>query len=654
MIKIIDLGCEIPETGEARVTLVDESLIKTASNDIQEYWTKLERDPNKAYLHVIAMTDSTKYGPNNNGDFFYGDDLRKYHDTFKSNAHVFLHHVNKDPKKSMGKPIYTFYNENMHRVELILEIDKTIPMAKDTITKIQNGEDIFVSMGVRVAYDQCSICGNKAKTRKEYCDHLRYNMKKILPDGRQVYSINPAPLKFFDISVVRKPADRVAWALEKAAAERSFTNEETPIHLAADLGADYEMEKLAREGLQKFSEIIKYVDGDITKVKDNDENVKDSANLEVIKSLKDQKIRHLDYPEMSFDDMEKVNLSPGGLLRGIGGCTVAPSLGELAYASGKHHMGEGFKEHHMNHMFKMLPAILQMLSHQPRRIFSEAEPIMNNFSEDFDSPEISIRIKKHVQPTAAKRIMFMKSAGLQETLEKTAAVAASHILNTGAHNIASHVNSGAGFLDQLNLMNMNDRSSHGPGVLEQYSISGSDGKEYTTNTAAIRAAKATNNVPHGAKNLIGATVGLASLGALLGSSYAAEQAIGLPGLLLAAKILLSKPEMLRTQQGVEIPANTAFTEARDSLTKTANVMDTGKKITNNLWPTLAMTAPSALGLDYLYNKHIKYRNDPMAEQMMSPANRLLHKGGKFVTDHPALTIGTTGVLGAAFGTHLKR
>lgn len=649
MIKIIDLGCEIPETGEARVQLVGDSLIKTASNEIQEYWAKLDRDKSKAYLHVIAMTDSTKYGPNNNGDFFYGEDLRKYHSTFKTNAHVFLHHVNKDPKKSIGKPIYTFYNENMHRVELILEIDKSLPLASDTVDKIKRGEDIFVSMGVRVPNDICSICGNKAKTRAEYCDHLRYNMKKILPDGRQVYAINPAPLNFFDISVVRKPADKVAWALEKAAASGHFPQYEY-LTLSADLGTEYALEKMAREGLQKFSEIVKYIDGDISKVKDSEENVKDSDRLEVIRNLKDQKIRHLDYPEMSFKDMEEADLSPGGLLRGIGGCTVAPSLGELAYASGKHHMGSSFKEHHMGMMFKMLPAILSMLSRNPQRIFSEATPILDNFSEDFDSPEIVIRIKKHVQPVAAKRIMMIKSAGHQASLEKLAA-GANSILQTGNPRIPTDIPTTSGILDQLNLLTNRDRASHGLSSLEEYSITGSDGKQYNTSTRAILSAKEANNYPYGLSHVVGATIGLASLGALLGSSSTAEKAISIPGMVLAAKLLLNNPETVLTHQGVEIPANTAFTVARDSLTKTAGPIAASNRVGKYIWPTLAMTAPSALGLDYLYNKHIKYRDNPMAEQMMSPTERALHLSGKFVVDHPALTVGTAGVLGTTYGTH---
>lgn len=34
MYKIIDLGHEVPETGEARVSLIDPSLVKTASTEI--------------------------------------------------------------------------------------------------------------------------------------------------------------------------------------------------------------------------------------------------------------------------------------------------------------------------------------------------------------------------------------------------------------------------------------------------------------------------------------------------------------------------------------------------------------------------------------------------------------------------------------------
>lgn len=66
------------------------------------------------------------------------------------------------------------------------------------------------------AVHNCSICGNRAPSRKEYCDHLTNEMNRVKEAGHQVFAINDRPL-FFDISGVFRPADRIAYGLRKVA-----------------------------------------------------------------------------------------------------------------------------------------------------------------------------------------------------------------------------------------------------------------------------------------------------------------------------------------------------------------------------------------------------------------------------------------------------
>ena len=216
MYKIIELGSTFEPTGEPRVRIVDNKLVKTASSVMQEYWDSLVHDDEAVYLWVIGVSAYEYYGCNNNGDAFTEADLKRTHTDFVEKAHVFMHHVNKDPAKAVGKPIFSWYNDEMHRVELILKVNRSAPGAETVLLKLEMGQQLYVSMGCSVAADKCSICGNLAKTRAEYCDHLRYNMKKILDDGRQVFAFNPDP-HFFDISIVNKPADPTAYALDKIA-----------------------------------------------------------------------------------------------------------------------------------------------------------------------------------------------------------------------------------------------------------------------------------------------------------------------------------------------------------------------------------------------------------------------------------------------------
>ncbi len=68
-----------------------------------------------------------------------------------------------------------------------------------------------VSMGCRIDYSVCSICGNKAKTAAQYCAHINHQRGKVFDDGKKVYEINIGP-KFHDISAVLNGADKVAKA----------------------------------------------------------------------------------------------------------------------------------------------------------------------------------------------------------------------------------------------------------------------------------------------------------------------------------------------------------------------------------------------------------------------------------------------------------
>lgn len=189
---------------------------KTAQEVFEEARKLLDTlQPNERvfYVHVVALGAGEYWGPNRNGDYFPEEELKKTYKTFLD-GHVFRLHENKDPAKAMGRVIGAFWNDRMKRVELVLEMDRE--KAADILHRLENGETVDVSMGCKVDFDICSICGHKSKSRAEYCEHLKNDMGKILPDGRRVYAINPNP-KFFDISFVRRGADPTAKVLVKVA-----------------------------------------------------------------------------------------------------------------------------------------------------------------------------------------------------------------------------------------------------------------------------------------------------------------------------------------------------------------------------------------------------------------------------------------------------
>lgn len=198
-------------------------LIKRASQyhpEIQKYIDNATPIKDLVQVLITALGAYEQWGINANADAFpeaalshKGDDFG--YETFKTNANYFLHHVNKDPSLAKGKVLHTVWNQKAKRVELVIGID--VNLDPEGVNSVANGEALAFSMGSRLPYDVCSICGNKAKTRAEYCDHLKYQLRQMDPvTGKLVYANNTLP-KFFDISRVLIPADKTAYMWSKVA-----------------------------------------------------------------------------------------------------------------------------------------------------------------------------------------------------------------------------------------------------------------------------------------------------------------------------------------------------------------------------------------------------------------------------------------------------
>ena len=211
------------------------SFIKRAGHKFADEVQNIDLSPGEVPVHLIALGATEYYGPNRNGDGFTEDTCRKHHSSFQKNAHWYRNHKNKDSKKSYGIVKLSHYNDDMKRVELIIALNSTKEaadrngglVASDEMEKLAKGEDIAVSMACRVPFDVCSGCGNRARSRNDYCNGalckhggLKSNIGTVLEDGHILHADNPDP-DFFDISRVFRPADRIAYTLgrlEKAAA----------------------------------------------------------------------------------------------------------------------------------------------------------------------------------------------------------------------------------------------------------------------------------------------------------------------------------------------------------------------------------------------------------------------------------------------------
>lgn len=266
LVKLIDSASFFRED-EVQVSLLNlkdissSGLEKVAADQrINEYVAQsLKPKAGKFYLHINAMGAGEYYGSNRNADYFPEQMLKDYHKTFEETGFVYRHHVNKDPAKSMGKVIFSIYNERMHRVELIAELDMIL--AKDIYDKIQRGEFPKTSMACKTPWDICSICGNKATTPQKYCEHIKEQPNKVMPDGRKVMALNLAPLRFFDISIVIRPADPTSSVLQKVASANCVlsTDEAIEAGLYDDLEASPN-NLVKRAAMKKLSELVKKID----------------------------------------------------------------------------------------------------------------------------------------------------------------------------------------------------------------------------------------------------------------------------------------------------------------------------------------------------------------------------------------------------------
>lgn len=165
-------------------------------------------DPDYVYLWIRIVSAGEFYGPNKNGDYFPLKELVRSYETFRD-AHPFKNHENKDIAKAIGRIFDVRYDDEMVTVEVFKAIDKKV--APEIARGYQKGYLTDVSMGCKVPYTVCSVCGNKARRASEFCGHVKHHRLEYLETGERVYEINFEP-RFHDSSVVLNGAERVAKA----------------------------------------------------------------------------------------------------------------------------------------------------------------------------------------------------------------------------------------------------------------------------------------------------------------------------------------------------------------------------------------------------------------------------------------------------------
>lgn len=275
--------------------------------EVIRYISGLTPRADAQYVLVSALGATEYYGSNVNGDSFPEASLVHRPDKWTGvplldrtvgkewaygfptfyNAHAFAHHRNKNAAEAFGDVELSAWNAAMKRVELVVRVDQDKCQrfgGMGVWDKLKVGSYPDVSMGTRVPYDTCSICLDRelyAKairtfdpkrhqhpgmaalefhkklqkqrglgirglsiTRKDYCDHARGMMNRILPDGRKVWVDNDYP-RFFDISFVFIGADKTAKTMLFISSGDRRYQMKSSAEMAEDMGVKEPDEKVS-------------------------------------------------------------------------------------------------------------------------------------------------------------------------------------------------------------------------------------------------------------------------------------------------------------------------------------------------------------------------------------------------------------------------
>lgn len=181
---------------------------------------------------VIALGAYEGTGANRNGDIFKEAECIKNYKTFiKSGSRnkdgsydgraLNRHHKNKPEDPKYGNIKAAAYNKKMKRIELIIGMDND--KCAEEIQKLAEGKQINVSMAAKVAYDKCTWCGYEAKDDRHRCKHIPKELGEINKRGEMCSMDNINP-KWFELSIVGRPADRIGMSLKLASDTKYVPN----------------------------------------------------------------------------------------------------------------------------------------------------------------------------------------------------------------------------------------------------------------------------------------------------------------------------------------------------------------------------------------------------------------------------------------------
>jgi hypothetical protein len=201
-------------------------------------------DPEFHYYRVISVHGDV---PNDNGDMFqwgnindqnspellrYDAALNKYiYQTFIGRGN-FKDHMSDNVSNAVGVNLDCIANHKGRFIENLLAVDAN--KDPELVRAIDKKYIDSVSMGARVGYSMCSICGNMATNESQYCPCIRqYKGREMYHEGSYKLAFEDnREVNFVELSWVTVPADRAAKLIEKVASNKTDLVEATAILLS--------------------------------------------------------------------------------------------------------------------------------------------------------------------------------------------------------------------------------------------------------------------------------------------------------------------------------------------------------------------------------------------------------------------------------------
>jgi len=239
-----------------------QSLTKRAS---AKEFLKYAKTKGQEDLHIIAVGAYEGTGFNRNMDKFIEKWCVKNAHYFKdSDRCVHRHHKNKPESPKYGNVKAAAYNPDMRRIELVVGLDAD--KCSDILHEQEKVGHTNWSMASKQAYDICTWCNHKAYTDTDRCAHIPDKLGELNKEGEFCGMDNPDP-RWFEISYVKRPADRIGMSLGKAASAkvpmlpRDYLNVYTDFSMPADdeliISKHAEVKRIL---LGKLAELEKRVD----------------------------------------------------------------------------------------------------------------------------------------------------------------------------------------------------------------------------------------------------------------------------------------------------------------------------------------------------------------------------------------------------------